>query len=392
MRTTLFTALFLVFWHNSALKSQAGLYNPAEFDHVYPLPARFDQFQLTLSDLRGLANQEQPQLAASAESEQTQVNDWIVKYRQRFEELKASENAGSLSIADRIELSARYLRIPKANGSFQTEEAIRVLEPVLAQEPRNFMVLANLAVAHQLAGNLERAVSYEGLALEAWPDAQPGITADQLRWYRRAEKFYYLLLMLRLREMEQPTRSEDKTIDALFNPVDLARSDGTYEAGKISPRQWAELPGDALPLVEQLLVWLPLDNRLYWLLGEVLNARGDVSQAFEVLNTLVNPPNQMQKTNPNPTLSNQPVQPRLLRLHWRILSDDPRAQTKAIEIDPPAAPSANDKATTSWIPDLRAVAVGFAAGVVVSLLAGLQLREFRRRREMRAGRPPAAAG
>src|SRR5207245_437708 len=159
---------------------------------------------------------------------------------------------------------------PNADGptkAIKPADAIRVLEPALTEEPRNFMVLANLAIAYQLDGNLERAMNYEGLALEAWPDAYTGFMADQLRWYRRAEKFHYLLMMLRLRENEQRLRSEEKTVDALFAPADLIRTQETYDAGKIPPRQWAELPGDAVPIVEQLIFWLPFDNRLYWLLG-----------------------------------------------------------------------------------------------------------------------------
>jgi len=366
--------------------ARAGLYNPREIQDLYPVPVSPSQFQFKLSDLRGLANKDTMYGMASSETDASQKNEWIAKYRQRFEELRAVEKTGNLTIADSIELSACYLRLPSANpeGSLMTQEAIRVLESAKAQEPRNFMVLANLAVAYQLAGNLELAIRFEELALEAWPDAHPGFTAEQLRWFRRAEKFYYLLLMLRMRELGRQSRSEERTVDDLFSPVDLVRAERTYEVGRIPPRQMAELPPDAVPIVEQLLFWLPLDNQLYWLLAELLNAKGDVPAAFQIFNTLANPP-----VRP---LINQPNQPRLLIEHWRILSADPRSKEDPTNIDSPTAAPAAEKPATNWLPDLRPVAVGFAAGVLVTLLAGLQLREIRRRRELRAGSPPSGAG
>jgi tetratricopeptide (TPR) repeat protein len=364
--------------------ARAGLYNPRELQDLYPIPASPNQFQFKLSDLRGLANKDTMYGKAGNETDASQKNEWIAEYRQRFEELRAIEKTSNLTLADCIELSACYLRLPSPEGSLMTQEAIRVLESAKAMEPRNFMVLANLAVAYQLAGNLELAVRFEELALEAWPDAHPAFTAEQLRWFRRAEKFYYLLLKLRMGEMGPQPRAEQRAVDDLFSPVDLVRADRPYEVGRISPRQMAELPPDAVPIVEQLLFWLPLDNRLYWLLAELLNAKGDVPAAFQIFNTLANPPVQ--------PLINQPIQPRLLLEHWRILLKDPRSKEDPTNIDPPTATPAADKSATNWLPDLRAIAVGFVAGVVVTLLAGLQLREIHRRREMRAGSPPSGAG
>jgi hypothetical protein len=373
--------------------ARAGLYNPRELKDLYPVPG-FDQFQITWSNVRGLARQTaSPKPDGSTEKDQPKENDWIRQYRARFNELVAAEKAGSLTLADRIELGASYLRFPSPDGSFRSAEAIRVLEAALAQDPKNFMALANLAIAHQLAGNLERAVSYEGLALEAWPDTYPGFTLDQLRWYRRAEKYYNLLLMLRLREMEQP-RSQEKTVDQIFAPVDLVRAEGGYEIGHISARQLAELPPDAVAIVEQLLYWLPLDNRLYWLLGELLNAKGNVYSAYQVFNTVISPPDQPNKTDQ--TFVKQPDQPRLLRQHWKLLGEDPRAKTepKLEDLTETSTPkeTSGSKTDSSWLPDPRALGVGFAAGVLVTLLAGLQLREIRRRRESGAGDPPIGGG
>jgi hypothetical protein len=358
---------------------QAGLYNPHEKSHLFPVPTSFNQFQSKLSDLRGLVRQ-----GTDAKKVSDEKNDWIQQYQERFQELQALDRAGKLTVADRIELSACHLRIPGADGTLKPEEAIRVLEPAQVEEPRNFMVLANLALANQMLGTLERAIGYERLALEAWPDAHPGFTAEQLRWYRRAEKFYYQLLMHRNREIEQRTPAEEKTVDPLFEGVDFTRPEGEYRAGTISPRQGAELPGDAAAIVEQLIFWLPFDNRLYWLLGEVLNARGDVRSASEVFGDLVDP-------------NKRKEQSRVLRQHWRIVDEAAKAQGEAsleepVKSDPAATSPTSERAPSSWLADPRALGVGFAAGVLVTLLAALQLREIRRRRESRAGAPQTGAG
>jgi hypothetical protein len=47
------------------------------------------------------------------------------------------------------------------------------------------------------------------------------------------------------------------------------------------------LPNEPFLLVAQLVYWLPHDNRLYWQLGEVLNADGQVPAAYDVMRELV---------------------------------------------------------------------------------------------------------
>ena len=46
---------------------------------------------------------------------------------------------------------------------------------------------------------------------------------------------------------------------------------------------WGDLPPDGYQIVAQLLVWSPNDDRLYWQLGELLNAMGSVQDAFKRL-------------------------------------------------------------------------------------------------------------
>ena len=63
--------------------------------------------------------------------------------------------------------------------------------------------------------------------------------------------------------------------------ISSGRTGNTY-AGRISAEELKKLPPDAIAIVQQLLIWLPGDARLYWLLGELLNAEGDVSSAATV--------------------------------------------------------------------------------------------------------------
>jgi hypothetical protein len=378
MRWSTYLAAILALASAWVPSTRAGIYNPREMEHLFPVPASFKQFQLTLSDLRALVN---PESTAT----------WVIDYRNRFVALRIAERAGTLSTADRIELSACYLRMPTPGDdlgkppTIVAENAIRVLEPALAAEPHNFMVLANLAAAHYASGTLERALNYESLTLAAWPDAHPGFTSDQLRWYRRAEKFFQLLLMLRARENERGPRTDEKKADALFGSVDWSIGEEEYRAGKISPAQWAELPGDAISIVEQLIFWLPFDNRLYWLLGELYNAKGDVRSAAPIFDDLVDDKKRKEQS-------------RILRQHWRIVREaadalpEETTENTGNVATAPVAPATSDKSPASWLPDPRAVAVGFAAGVIVTVLAGLQLREIRRRREQRAGSPSSGAG
>ena len=59
--------------------------------------------------------------------------------------------------------------------------------------------------------------------------------------------------------------------------------DGTYVAGKMSAAEKKKLPPDAIAIVQQLLLWHPRDPRLFWLLGELYNAEGEIETAAAIL-------------------------------------------------------------------------------------------------------------
>src|SRR5205823_691058 len=81
--------------------------------------------------------------------------------------------------------------------------------------------------------------------------------------------------------------TKDLTLDKLFPGVRFVGPGGKYTAGQIDVRMQDKLPPDALALVEQLLLWMPNDLALEWLLAEVLNAQGEIRHAHDLIYYLV---------------------------------------------------------------------------------------------------------
>jgi hypothetical protein len=324
-KTIAVAALGLCLALTSAVR--AGLYNPAE-KPVWPLPEDFSSFRLLLTGLRA------PALPPNVKEREPYLN--------RIKEL-TDKPADQLTVAERIEGSACYLRLNMPN------EAITFLKPAEAGARGNFMVFANLATAHQMAGIPDRAISYLELALDAWPLTQEGFTPEQLKWYRKAEKNQLRLLHLRQNEAQQPNQAT-ASVDALFaRRFDFQGGDEPYEAGK-------DVSADDVRIVEQLLLWLPRDDRLYWLLGELLNARGIVEDAWQVMDDLY----RFRNYNPGAKVGE----------HLHVLEE---AKTPQREEAPPPAPSLQ--------PNWWHLVISFLAGVLVSFFVGLQVRESRRRRQ-----------
>jgi hypothetical protein len=325
-----------------------------------------------------------------------------------------------LSIDERINLSAYYLRTQ------QPEKAVQVLLPVAKEQ--NFMVLANLATAYHLSGRLERTVDYQEMALKAWPSTWPGMYQSQLSWFYRVERYYLALLRSRFAEERLQPGKPPETLDDLFPGVRFVGPSGQYEAGRIDALQYARLPADHVAVVEQLLLWLPLDPRLTWMFGELLNANNNSKNARVILDNLIwtrnySPPmlkehvQILKEADRGMLVWEEKMAPNLdyLSLLWAVsprgavapgesaaaneigfaaalhlrevqLEELRRRKQQASE-DSATTPTASKGETkTPWLPDLRHVIVSFVAGVVLTLLAGMQVREIRRRREADAAK------
>ena len=345
--------------------SRAGLYylppNKALWpeNFAYPMPSggyKPQQFRSLLNDLRTIA------VDRGGLEGQEGKKSLRQQYLDRAVDLTAKGTA--LTVPERLELSVCQMRLLKP------DEALNTLRPAEAAEPRNFMVLANLATTHQMSNLFDRAIFYEEQALANWPSTYEGSTPEQLRWHRRVEKYHLLLMQQRLREEQAQPGKTAEDVDNLFPKFRFQNNKEPYQAGLISPERWAELPGDAIPIVQQLLIWMPHDNRLYWLLGELLNARGDPADARDVLDDL--------------EFGRRYTPTDLIRKHLRVLPTHP---------DPPTADglpaSVPGSASANWLPDWRHILVGFVAGVIVTLLIQMQWHEFARRRQLRnAIKPP----
>jgi tetratricopeptide (TPR) repeat protein len=335
----------------------AGLYNLAE-----PLPLS----QIVDGRFQPLSpRQFQDLYATLLQAGMEKVGDKVPKsrahYLEKRDQLEARLRAGTITIAERIDLSAYLIRLRQA------EQAVEVLTPAGAQERRNFMVFANLATAHEQAGRLDRALSYLELLKDIWPSEWPGFTKEQLAWFREAEKYHLRLVRLRYREAARGQRAAAEP-DDLFAGVRFVGDSGKYEAGKLAAAERAKLPPDALALVQQLVLWLPDDTRLYWLLGELYNATGDVETAARIFEECV---------------WSRRYDAADLRAHRQVVQEArPKAESVFAALPEPAAAPPAD--APSWLPDARhLLVVGGVAGLLILLLVYLQVREFRRRRRAR---------
>jgi tetratricopeptide (TPR) repeat protein len=338
---------------------QAGLYLPAQPSQAPEIipqgmkPVPFSLFRPNvLEDLLQIGS---PQLPES-------------KIRQEFlaarSKLQAKARTEELTEEEKVNLSGYLIWLR------QYQEAVDLLTPVATRECRNFMIFANLATAEQQAGQLERAVNHLEQAQDVWPQEWPKLSAEQLRWYRRAEKYHLILLRHRWTQARRSAPAQPE-LDPLFTkegqPVRYLGDDGRYEAGKIAAAERAKLPSDAISIVQQLLMWLPEDTLLYWQYGELLNAQGDVVSAARVFDDCV-----WRRRLDNPEL----------KQHRQIVTEAAQAKTEGSDLASEQGEKASAPVTeSSWLPDRNKLwAAGTVFALIVVVLVYFQVREIRRRR------------
>jgi hypothetical protein len=258
---------------------RAGLYDPTAGD-IWPIFTDARQVWTFLGDLRGIAVEPPP----------GQTNEFRERNLQQVARLQAKEQTAGLTAEERVSLSTYLVRLQRP------EEALRVLTAAEADAPDHFLVLAQLATLHLLLypndpEQLNRGINYEEKALAAWPRLWPGWSGFQRQWYRRVERYQLALMKLRQQEAARQPSKPYETVDAIFPVVHFTGPGDDYHAGELAPELQDQLPPDAVGIVSQLLIWMPFDNRLYWLFGELCNARGlagDVDVAARVLEECVN--------------------------------------------------------------------------------------------------------
>jgi hypothetical protein len=185
-----------------------------------------------------------------------------------------------------------------------------------------------------------------------------------------------------------------------------------------------KLPLERVPLVVQLLLWLPFDNRLYWQLAELLNIQADVQGASTLMNELVDsrayrPPELwahrqvvrqawaearpvLEKLEGNDGPAVRAELTWMLRPHGAELApgagslvneiawaavlknagsdgqfgSGPGQQAAAPKTAATAA-AAPGPQEASWLPDWRTFLVGLVTGAAVMVLIGQQVRQTR---------------
>jgi hypothetical protein len=378
-------------WFATACLVRAGLYNTAEPRPV--LSRKFEEFKETLIPLRQIGSVE-------AHSELNRRYELVAT-------LAARAASPTLTVEQRLDLNAYLVRALKAR------EGVTVLAPAQFQERDNFLVLCNLATAEFLDGQPRRARDYQSDALQLWPREWSGLSADRqqwlvnlgwkeadFRWYREVETYQLRLIRLRAREAAGPAGRLPENVDALFDedgkaagPLRFVADSGRYEAGKLAAAERAKVPPKAIEIVEQLLVWMPNDTRLYWLLGELFNAAGDVSAAKKIFNEVEikwNPPasktggwdSRAGKKSPAAVGFQKVTLPQRFKEHLEVLRAQPEAPLTITDpaATPAPAPVAKTEPSVGPLVEWKSLAVGFGVGLAVAFFGYWQIREIRRRR------------
>jgi tetratricopeptide (TPR) repeat protein len=268
---------------------QAGIYIPGKSPEIVVMDGKaqampFDQFRLVFSNTVSVAAGKPSELRSEYEKQRDQL---LMK---GLDQLDESEFAT---------LSGSQIRLRQLNN------ALAVLQTARGKFPRSFLVQCHLAMVFHLLGQPD-APGYELDAISLLPKKIPGMEAEQTDWAKRLERVFYNLEKARYREQkEKGPRAALDTLDPIF-PVTFVGESGQYEAGKIAAEEKKKLPDDAIAVVQQLLLWLPEDTRLYWLLGELYNADGNINAAATIFTECVDA---------------RRFQPELLREHRRVVLD-----------------------------------------------------------------------
>jgi tetratricopeptide (TPR) repeat protein len=283
------------------------------------------------------------------------------RYLGRRRALETLVREGRASNDDRMALSAIMMRLG------ENAQAISLLRDAPLLVRSDPLAAAQLSTLMALEGKYEDAATYCRQALEAWPAARAPYTPAQLKSSKRAEQ--YCLRFYRSRALERAKGATNvREPDDLFG-LRFATSDAMYGPGRLAAEEQKKLPDDALGILEQMLLWMPSDTRLYWQYAELLNARGDPGQAAQVMDEC---------------LWNRRYDAPLLRQHRQILREAITQSAKVgqtVESGDVALRLPEPGPAASWHVDRGlVVAVGVLAAMVVVYLAYQQVRESRRKR------------
>ncbi|MBN9118941.1 MAG: hypothetical protein J0I06_07240 [Planctomycetes bacterium] len=197
--------------------------------------------------------------------------------------LAQGKRADRRTVDENVTLAIDLLRFGRADEA----------EGVLKGQRSGF--LPNITLAHIAAtqGQWARAFDYLDIANEERVPPAINPKSPKIAWQLKANRGPLLkLVKLRLAETHGPKLQPENELPDQLWPVNFVNDAGVYEPGKLAAAEKAKLPGgdfpEAIATVQQLVLWFPYDVRLYWLLGELYAAQGDVKAAQEVMDECVN--------------------------------------------------------------------------------------------------------
>ena len=321
---------------------RAGLYLPAEKGY-WRVPTKPRQYRIILDDRQSLLPAVDPNADPKAEKPfyAKQVHETAAALEKKFKE-------GQITIEEGVSLGGYYILLN------QPDNAILIMEAMYKREKKDFMVIANLAMAYYARGILDRADTYQSELVmpSKWPKKYKDWPAERLRWQLRAEQLFLTMQSQRGKEL-LAGGGLDLKLDTLFAGARFEGPDGKYAAGQTDSETEDALPPDAAEVIQQILLWMPQDDRLQWLLAEIYNARGETQEAMSLMSKLVNKGLTSEK----------------LREHRHVL------EVAALPKDP--APDVPD--VPPWQADLRSIGVGGGIGLVVGMLVVFQVLQLFRR-------------
>lgn len=297
------------------------------------------------------------------------------------------------TLEQKLNYSAALIRRGKAM------EATRFLSGVYDEDRKNFVVLSHYASALFLSKEPDRkaqAPLFMKKALSNWPKTWADATEEQkkmlsaLAWdefdferFRRCEEAFERLIVNRLREKKLLDQKKpiEETVDPVFvdgkgQPLRLVNDKGDFAAGEVSLSAKGELPRDAVEVVEQLLMWMPGDPRLLWLLGEVFNAtamsESDKGRKDQRMTSAFQIYLQLTELKTGAEFGKKEI-----KAQYDVLD----AYMASIK-DPNLVPSDPEVPPSPW----WRIGGGFLTGIAVGMFALWQLQEVRRRMQTRAAK------
>jgi tetratricopeptide (TPR) repeat protein len=351
---------------------------------------------------------------------------WQKYYRLAATGLMAAKEPlpDTLSVENLLNLGTCLLRV-REPGKDMPQRAIGTLKAAARRAPDNFLVMSTLGTAYQMTGDYTNARQMLFEARTYWRrpfadlseehrkflvDTMHWAAEHDWKWYSTCEDYHYKLVKTRERELKKSALGFKKALEQLdplfdpdpppkdYKPLQFVGEDGKFTPGKIAKAEKDKLPPNAIEIVEQLLLWLPDDLRLYWMLGELFNAKGDVGSAKIVLTEFLAKYSQQERFSFRKIKDVTDLLPEFVQdhpavgEHLKALLDyvPPKlpppdfgakdAEPKHGSKPPPPKAEGDEKPVAPVNLDWQALGVGVGAGAIVGFLVAWRIRDFQRRR------------